>query len=199
MEDSPASAPRSDAADRLLPDTRGGVRLPADALRRLSRHCGELGTGSIAALRDAGRSAGRRLVENLQGGEGTGEGAGSMALERFWRELAEVAAGAGFGRVEYRVRREDVGQVEVRGSPEVGPGGSDDGPAATGCHFACGWIGGALSTVAGEPVAVLEVECAAGSGAETCRFLVGPERRLEEIRSSLRSGAGSLAEAVEER
>lgn len=195
MDDAPTSSPRPDAADRVLPDPGDGVRLPADALRRLSRHCGELGTGSTAALRDAGRTAGRRLVEDLPGGEGAGE----MSLERFWRALAGVADGAGFGRVEYRVLREDVGGVELRGSPEAGRAGSDDTPATGGCHFACGWIGGALSMVAGEPVAVLEVECAAGSGAGTCRFLVGSERRLEEIRVSLRSGAGSLAEALGER
>lgn len=190
MDDGPTSAARPDAADRERTDSGGEVRLPGESLRRLSRLCGELGSGSIAALRDAGRTAGRILVDDV-----SGDGAGEMPLDRFWTELAEASAEAGFGRVEYRVVDRDVGEVQLAGSPEAGGAGSDGGLSPRGCHFACGWIGGALSAAAGEPVAVLEVECAAGGGAGCCRFLVGPERRLEEVRSSLRSGAEALAEA----
>lgn len=193
MDDAPASAPRPDPPGRARTDPDEDVRLPGESLRRLSRLCGELGSGSIAALRDAGRTAGRRLVEDLFDG-----GAGEMALDRFWTELGEAAADAGFGRVEYRVVDQDVGQVQLTDSPEAGHAGAGGLPSQ-GCHFGCGWIGGALSAAAGEPVAVLEVECAAGGDGTCCRFLVGPERRLEEVRISLRSGAGSLAEALGER
>lgn len=190
MNDGPTSTARPDAADRERMDAGGDVRLPGESLRRLSRLCGELGGGSIAALRDVGRTAGRRLVGDVRG-----DGSGEMSLDRFWAELAEAAAGAGFGRVEYRVLDRDVGEVELTGSPEAAPSDGEGGLSPHGCHFACGWIGGALSAAAGEPVAVLEVECAAGGGEDSCRFLVGPRRRLEEVRTSLRSGAETLAAA----
>ena len=175
--------------------TSDEVRLPAASLRRLSSLCGELGTGGIAALREAGRVAGRRLVETLP----TDHGAAELGVQRFWTALAGAAADAGFGRVEYRVLEADVGEVELRSSPEALTTERGAGFTRRGCHFASGWIGGALSAAAGEPVAVLEVQCAAGGDAATCRFLVGEESRLEEIRASLRGGAGTVREALEDR
>lgn len=195
MDDAPASAPRPATADTVRSDPDDGVRLPAASLRRLSRLCGELGTAGIAAVRDAGRAAGRSLVEGLPAGEGAGE----MELDRFWTELADAAESAGFGRVEYRVLESDVGEVELRGSPESRSGDGDGPGPEIGCHFAAGWIGGALSAAAGEPVGVLEVRCAAAGDAGACRFLVGPESRLQEVRTALRAGAGSLREALEDR
>lgn len=196
MDDAPSPASRPDAAGSTRAGGADRVRLPAESLRRLSRLCGELGAGSVAVLRDAGRAAGRSLVEGFPGAEEPE----AMGLERFWRDLRDAAIEAGFGRVQYRVLDADVGQVELRGSPESAP---PPGPRVarprSGCHFAAGWIGGALSAVAGEPVAVLEVRCAAGSDAGACRFLVGPEPRLEEIRASLRAGSGTLEEALEDR
>ena len=178
MDDAPASASRRDAAE---------IRLPADSLRRLSRLCSELGTGSIAALREAGRAAGRKLVESIA----AGQGAGDLGMERFWTELDAAAAEAGFGRVGYRVVEADVGEVQLRASPEARAPANGAAFARGGCHFACGWIGGALSAAAGEPVAVLEVECAADGDGAACRFLVGAESRLREIRSSRRAAAAA--------
>lgn len=195
MNDASTSASRSDAADSARPERRDEIRLPTESLWRLSRLCGELGPGSIAALREAGRAAGRRLVATLP----PSDDASALGVERFWTELTGAADDAGFGRVVYRVLEADVGEVELRGSPEARAGGSPTGFARRGCHFASGWIGGALSAAAGQPVAVLEVQCAAEGDARTCRFLVGEESRLENIRSSLRAGAGTVGEALEDR
>lgn len=195
MDDAPAPASRPDAAEPTRPDAGDEVRLPAASLRRLSVLCGELGTGSIAALREAGREAGRGLAETLSGGDGSA----GMDVERFWTELGRAAADAGFGRPEYRVLAADVGEVLLRDSPEARSVGAGAASTRRGCHFAAGWIGGALSAAAGEPVAVLEVQCALGGEADDCRFLVGAEGRLEEVRGSLRAGAGSLREALGDR
>lgn len=191
MDDAPASASRPDASG----PTRAGdgeVRLPADALRRLSRLGSELGAGGIAVLREAGRTAGRRLVDRMSGSEP----AETMELARFWDGMRRAADGAGLGAVRYRVLDDDVGEVELQDSPEAAsaPAGGTAFSGA-GCHFAAGWIGGALTAAAGEPVAVLEVSCAAGSASGGCRFLVGREARLEELRTQLRAGA-SLEEAL---
>lgn len=195
MDDAPAPASRPDAVESTRPDAGDRVRLPSASLRHLSRLCGELGTGSIAALREAGRTAGRGLVQTLP----AGDGAAAMDVDRFWTELGRAAVDAGFGRPEYRVLEAGVGEVQLRASPEARSDGIGTAFARRGCHFATGWIGGALSAAAGEPVAVLEVQCSLGGDADACRFLVGRESRLEEVRSALRAGAGSLSEALGDR
>ncbi|GEM_PF-1992631 len=192
-----ASTPASerDAADSARARTADEIRLPADALRRLSRLCDELGTGSVAVLREAGRAAGRSLVATLPGSDA----APQLDVDRFWTGLGGAAEDAGYGRVEYRVLEADVGEVELRHSPEAGADGPGGGLPPGGCHFAAGWIGGALSAAAGEPVAVLEVQCAAEDDAAACRFLVGEESRLEEIRRTLRAGGRTVDEALADR
>lgn len=191
MDDAPAPSSRPDAPGPS-PAGDDGVRLPAESLRRLSRLGSELGAGGVAVLREAGRTAGHRLVAGLPGPEPPE----TMELARFWNEVGRAAAASGLGRVRYRVLAGDVGEVRLRGSPEAAVP-SARGPAArvAGCHFGAGWIGGALTAAAGEPVAVLEVSCAAASDGDECRFLVGREARLEELRADLRSGA-SLEEAL---
>jgi len=190
MDEAPAPAKGPDA----FASHRSGdeVRLPSDCLRRLSRLSSELGSGSVAVLREVGRSAGSELVERLAGNGDAGE----MDLDAFWSELRRAAGERGFGRPRYRVLEADLGEVELTDSPEAG-GSRSEPPSRPGCHFAAGWIGGALSAAAGEPVAVLEVRCA-GDGGRSCRFLVGAEPRLQEIGASLRAGADSLEAAVEE-
>lgn len=195
MDDAPS--PATGAATAGSGPTPGGdVRVPVDSLRRLSRLSGELGTGSVAVLREAGRAAGRALVDELPGREPSDE----LSLERFWEQLGRAADGRGFGRAEYSVVRDDVARVELTASPEAcpPPEAVDGGEPRPGCHFAAGWLGGALTAAAGEPVAVLEVECGAGDDDPSCRFLVGAEDRLEEIRASMAAGA-SVEEALEGR
>lgn len=194
MDDASTSASPSDAASSARTDG-ADVRLPAGSLRRLSRLSGELGAGSVAVLRDVGRAAGRTLVEELRPPEPPAE----LGLARFWSELDRAARGWGYGRVEYEVLADDVARVELRGSPEAARASARETVSPRpGCHFAAGWLGGALSAAAGESVAVLEVQCGAGDERPVCRFLLGPEPRLEGIRASLLAGA-SVEEALEDR
>lgn len=189
------SSTASGSAPALSGRTGGDVRMPADSLRRLSRLSGELGAGSVAALREAGRAAGRSLMRELPGRDPSDE----LGVERFWEQLGRAARGRGYGRAEYRVVAADVARVDLHASPEASPvPGGGDGEPRPGCHFAAGWLGGALTAAAGEPVAVLEVECGAGDEDPACGFLVGPEGRLEEIRASMAAGA-SVEEALEDR
>lgn len=196
MAPAPTSAAGPEASE-AGPAGADGVRLPAAALRRLSRLLGEPGGGGVPALREAGRTAGRRMVREL-GGDGA---AADRPLPAFWRELRDAAGERGWGHAAYGVLSGAVGEVTLRGSPEADGGAAPDADARSrraGCHFAVGWIGGALSEAAGEPVTVLEVECRGGRDATACRFLVGREARLREILASLRAGA-SVEEALEER
>lgn len=166
--------------------TAGSVRLPPKVLAGLSGRCGEIGARGVAALREAGRRVGRELVD---GGSGEGISA-DLPLDRFWEELRRAAADRGFGHVRYEVLSGDVARVDLRASPEAASGPArDGGPSRPGCHFAAGWLGGALTAAAGDAVAVLEVRCSADPRSDSCRFLVGPERRLERLRVALRGGA----------
>lgn len=186
---SPPLRPEDPGADRAA---GAELRIPADSLRRLSRLCGEPGGGGVPAVREAGRTAGRRLIA----GPGAEERHARLQLPRFWSELREAARERGWGDAAYRVLDDDLGEVTLRGSPEAAGGRPPAREAAAvGCHFAVGWIGGALSAAAGEPVAVLEVSCGADSEASRCRFLVGAEARLRGVLASLRDGA-SVEEAL---
>lgn len=192
MTEPASTAARSESAPGGRPPREIGVRLPAAALSLLSGRCGELGSGSVAALRDAGRTAGRELLAAMSG---EGEPSG-WPVGRFWAELRGAAEERGLGLADYEVLAPDVARVDLRGSPEASRPSADGPRPRPGCHFAAGWLGGALTAVAGEPVAVLEVDCAAGGEEAACRFLLGPEARLREVRVALRGGA-SLAEALE--
>ena len=89
-----------------------------------------------------------------------------------------------------------MGEIRLDGSPEAD--GIDGQPRRrTGCAFSTGVLGGLLTGAAGQPVAVLEVECRAG-GSAFCRFLVGDGHRLRAIRDRLGSGE-PLARAMEAR
>lgn len=176
------------------------VRLPAVALRRLSARCAGQGREGIAALREAGRAAGRSLHDELDGGDAPGD----LSLRRFWSDLRRAAGDRGYGAPEYEVLTADVARVVLRGSPESGEGPSpessgDAEPRPAGaCHFTAGWLAGVLAAVAEEEVGVVEVRCAAGDDGAGCRFLVGAPGTVEEVRHSLRRGA-SVEEALEGR
>ena len=60
--------------------------------------------------------------------------------------------------------------------------------ASPGCHFAAGLFSELLRLIAGQEVAVLEVECRS-TGSGSCRFLVGSPAALETVYSNLRSGS----------
>lgn len=166
------------------------VRLPAATLAELADRCAEAGPDGIAALREAGRVAGEELLRRL------GSDPATSRTEAFWEAVGQQFVDLGLGPLSYRVLDPGIGEVRLEGLPEAdGAGGMPR--RRTGCAFSTGLLGGLLTAVAGEPVAVLEVECRAG-GSAFCRFLVGDEERLRAIRRSLQSGR-SLSQALEER
>lgn len=157
------------------------VRLPARALAALADRCGEIGPRGVAALHEAGRVAGEALLERL------GRDPGSAAPGEFWTVLGKEFEDLGLGPLAYRVHGPALGEVRLGELPEATGDGERD-REHPGCPFSTGLLGGLLSGVAGEPVPVLEVACRAG-GAAACRFLVGNEDRLAEVRDALAGGA----------
>ena len=164
------------------------VRLPSRVLSLLADRCGDGGATPRSALREAGRLTGTRLLEEL---------APEIDPERsgprpFWHEVSRALEDRGLGTLEYRLLGTDLADVTLAGGPES----AEEGRRRPGCPFTTGLLGGLLSTAAGEPMAVLEVECAA-DGAAACRFLAGGEARLSRIGDRLREGA-SVDEALRE-
>lgn len=165
------------------------VRLPSRVLSLLADRLGEAGSESHAALREAGRLTGVRLLGELGAG-GDPERAEPGA---FWTEVNRALRDRGLGSVDYRVLAAGLAELTLGDAVEA-TGGGRRGRA--GCPFSTGLLGGLLSEAAGEPMAVLEVECAA-DGAARCRFLAGAEARLSRVGDRLREGA-SVEEAVRE-
>lgn len=182
MNQHPTSDP-SPAPDRR--SHRGwprGPTLPGPAFRALAGSLLRSGASGRESLREAGRIAGELLYGAMDEG-------GAMPPAEFWAEVRRLAASAGLGRPEYAVLAPGVGSITLADGPEV------ERPDSGACHFAAGWLGGVLTRAAGEPVAILEVRCAALGPGEECRFLVGSEARLREVRRDLEGGA-SLARSV---
>lgn len=151
------------------------MSLPGPAFRALTAALRKGGPAGTSALREAGREVGGAFFRALEGG-------GELPPQAFWERVGEMSGPAGLGRPDYAVLSPGVGSVTLTRGAELG---RDDGGA---CHFAAGWIAGLLTGAAGEPVAVLEVRCAALAPGDGCRFLVGSPARLREIRRGLSDG-----------
>jgi predicted hydrocarbon binding protein len=163
------------------------VRLPSRVLSLLADRCGEVGSEPHAVLREAGRLTGEQLLEELR----PAADPEAAAPGAFWSEVSLALEERGLGSLEYRLMGSDLADLTLRGGAESA-NGSDRG--RPGCPFSTGLLGGLLSSAAGEPMAVLEVECAA-DGAPGCRFLAGAEARLSRVGDRLQEGA-SVEEAA---
>jgi len=165
---------------------RPSIRVPAGVLPELVRGCERAGPEALGALRAAGRVAGTGILDDV----GDGSAPESLGLSAYWDCVSRTLESSGFGPARYEVLSSGISSVVLPELPEAD--GRDEHP---GCPFATGLLAGLLGRTAGEAVAVLEVECRAG-GHPACRFLVGAEGRLREVREHL-MGGGSLAEALE--
>ena len=166
------------------------VRLPSRFFADLSRRCGRAGPEAAGALREAGRALGGQLVEELPRREHPDR----ASPDAFWEIAAEVLSEHGLGDLDMEVKTPSVAELRLRGGPEAA-GEGEESPAGGACPLATGIVAGVLTAAADEPVAVLEVACAA-DGDEACRWLAGSRETLEGVRGALREGA-SVREALE--
>lgn len=166
------------------------VRLPSVVLSVLADRCVDLGPGGESALREAGRAAGEAVVGRL------GPSPGDATPDQFWEAVGQQFVDLGLGPVRYRLRTPAVAEIRLEEVPEA-DGVEGEPRRLSGCPFSAGLLSGLLGEVAGEPVAVHEVECRAG-GAAACRFLVGSRPRLSSLRERIADGA-SLRQLLEER
>jgi predicted hydrocarbon binding protein len=168
----------------------GDVRLPAGGLAEFRRAIEDTSTqGAVSTLREAGR----RLASDaaLAIAERGGRPLPALALERFFSELSRYFDDAGWGSIEHEVVHEGIGAMVARDWAESDPSENRDAP---GCHVSTGLLAELLTRAAGQPVAVMEVECRS-QGADDCRFLFGSPTTLLLVHKKL-AQAGSLEEAL---
>ena len=116
------------------------------------------------------RSIGRGSVEDLSEGE-------------FWSLLSEYLENQGWGSLSHEHLHPGILSISSSDWEE-----GSERSASPGCHFAAGLFSELLRLIAGQEVAVLEVECRS-TGSGSCRFLVGSPAALETVYANLRSGS----------
>lgn len=139
-------------------------------------------------FRETGYALGGSLYDRLQERVGSERGGLPEQLEEqeFWSALGDCFADLGWSRPAYAALRPGIAVLDLERGVEAVDGASAAHP---GCHLTVGILADMLRRVAGEPVAVLEVECRS-RGDERCRFLVGGEAALGEVYDGVRGGAG---------
>jgi len=165
---------------------RQEVTLPAEALAGLREAlAAELGEdGARRALRQAGAAVGRSLGAVLAGNADDVRGLPAAA---FWRRFSDLLASRGWGRLEFSDAGGAVGALEGGDWAESRrAAGGDRGR----CDLSAGMLEAMLRRVAGENIAVREVECRADGDAH-CRFLFGAPERVE--RAAAHATTGSAA------
>lgn len=167
------------------PDLMGEALMLPPATLSLVRRAIREEVGDLSAtriLQNAGFAFGellfREFVREL-GVKGGSEDAEirSMDEARFWAALSRFLGQRGWGRLESERVHPGLAVVYAYDWAETAPLADEDQP---GCHFTSGFLSHLMSQLAGQPIAVLEVECAS-AGAHRCSFLFGSEAAVHEV------------------
>lgn len=136
-------------------------------------------------LRQAGYDAGEHLFSLLQerilSGSG-GDDVHALPVSRFWEEFSAAWREWGWGTLDHA--RVHPGVVELTSD---GWAEADAAPRGLGCQVTTGMFADLLSRIAGDDVAVLEVECRSRGDAR-CRFLAGGAATLSALHDALSAG-----------
>jgi predicted hydrocarbon binding protein len=172
------------------------VQLPAAAFTAmhevLRRERG--GVESAQLLREIGLESGESMYGLLQGwlaaSSGTETQPDELAPDEFWSRLSEFFTHLGWGNL----RAEQLGAGVL--SLVVGDWFELRGVNGTrrACHFTAGLVADLLRRVAGQDLAVLEVDSGA-DGTDQSRLLIGSPDTLEAVYLRMRDGA-AYTEAV---
>lgn len=145
------------------------------------------GVGSAAAwLQEAGYAGGEAMYEAFRawlGAHGMGD-PGALGVEGFGREASRFFSELGWGSLQVGALGDSVALVDAPAWTEA-EGESLDGQPS--CHLSTGLFADFFGRMAGEPLAVMEVECrAAGDG--RCRFLLGSAEVMQALYDGMAAG-----------
>lgn len=157
-----------------------------------------LSTLRNALLRDGGPDAAIYLQEaGYAGGDATWQAferwlsersaiaASALDVQSFEARLSEFLRDAGWGNVAIGSLGDVVATLDSEDWGEADPNSGMSHPS---CHLTTGMFADLFGRVAGQPVAVLEVECRSAGGPR-CRFLVGNPEVMEGIYDEMGRGA----------
>ena len=145
-------------------------------------------TGSNAArpLQEAGYATGVALAAAFREWlheRGEGE-PGELPLSVFGERVRQLFAELGWGELRMRAEHEEASVLEAERWAEWRTRAEDEAPS---CHFSTGMLAGFFGELAGQPLAVLEVEPAEPAPG-ACRFLMGSEQVMDDVYARLERG-----------
>jgi predicted hydrocarbon binding protein len=147
----------------------------------------DMGPNAAAMLQEAGYAGGQAMFDAFSSwlaGRGL-PAPESLAADHFAARATEFFRDAGWGSIELG-SLDSVATVDSRDWAEGNPSFPLEFP---GCYYTSGVMADFFGRLAGEPVAVMEVECRS-MGGERCRFLIGSGDTLQRVYDEMAQGIG---------
>lgn len=148
-----------------------------------------LGEDGAAHLRDAGFATGEALAAELRARQAE-RGAPppeALTIPDFDTATTALLRSAGWGTLAVDASRSTVTVLDVSEWSERGVAAPGAPPVAPGAHFTTGLLAGYFGALAGEPLAVLEVEPAEPTP-DRARFLMGSVETVDRLFDRLGRG-----------
>ena len=170
----------------LVAMTRDSLLALRDAMFR------DIGLNAAAMLQEAGYAGGPALYDAFAKwlsarGDSSPE---MLEASEFSAKATEFFKEAGWGSVEMG-SLQSVATVDSSDWAESDPAHPMEYP---GCYYTSGVLADFFTRLAGEPLAVMEVECRS-MGSDRCRFLVGSGDQMQRVYDAMSVGT-SYQEAV---
>lgn len=161
------------------------VTVPVGAFAHLRRSLAEEAGSlpAIHALHAAGHACGAAAAEPFRAW--AGRDVQNLPGDLFWVRLSDFLAERGWGILAHDPVHPGVGTLS---STDWAEGLEQVGAEDASCAFSAGFLSGLLSTMAGGPVAVLEVTCL-GRGDAACSFAFGGAAAIHALYGKLVDGS----------
>ena len=170
------------------------IDLPGNALVALTRDSlialraamfRDIGLNAAGLLQEAGYAGGPALYEAFTKWLAAHGGSSPDAIEasEFSAKATQFFREAGWGSV-------DVGSLHTVATVDSSDWAESDPRHPLeypGCYYTSGVLADFFTRLAGEPLAVMEVECRS-MGGDRCRFLVGSADRMQQVYEAMSQG-----------
>ena len=145
----------------------------------------DIGLNAAAMLQEAGYAGGPALYEAFSKWLAAHGGSSpeALAATEFSAQATRFFKEAGWGSVEVG-SLQSVATVDSVDWAESDPAHPMDYP---GCYYTSGVLADFFTRLAGEPLAVMEVECRS-MGGDRCRFLVGSGEQMQRVYEAMGQG-----------
>ena len=167
------------AGNELVAVTRGSLLALRTALFR------DVGENAAALLQEAGFAGGHAMFEAFSRwlSERGAPGVEEITAAEFGERAREFFRDTGWGSIELG----SLGSVATVDSSDWAEGDPAFPLEFPGCYFSSGVLADFFGRLAGEPLAVMEVECRS-MGGDRCRFLVGSGETLQRVYDDMGQG-----------